>query len=301
MSRRGRGLPLEAVAVWALFAVVGLEILVTYSRLPATKLYRVTGSGLEGGASRVLSFMNFPMALAAVALLLLIFDSLDSRSLQALACAAAVLCLVVVWPGVVDQANLDARPVNVVPAVGVLLTLGLTMFVGRRGLTTRPWHRLDWARLALALVLAFVAVPWFAAELGFFLPGHFFQTAHAAVQLPGDPKNLPAVHHGHHHGMDGLLLALTALLLSRRLDVVRTRGLRLALSGCLALMLCYAIANMANDAWDEQVVKRGWTHWQIPSVLTPKASAAWGLVVLAAAILWVAYAVLAPSGKRVRI
>jgi hypothetical protein len=286
--------------VWALFAVVALEVLITYSRIPASELYHVSGSGMEGGASRALVFLNFPAALAALAVLALIFDSLGSRLLQMAACVAALLSLVVVWPGVVDQANLDAKPVNVVPALGVLLTVALTIVAGRRGLSRRGWQRFDWARLTVGVALVLLALPWFAAELGFFLPGSFFQTAHAAVQLPGDPRNLPAVHHGHHHGMDGLLLALTALLLSRRLDVVRTRGLRLALSAYLALMFCYGVANIANDAWGEQVVKRGWTHWQIPSVLTPKASAAWGLIVLTAAVVWTV-SVLRPSGRRVRL
>jgi hypothetical protein len=290
----------ETALVWALFAFVAAEILATYSRLPARELYHVSGSGLEGGASRALVFLDFPTALAALAVLALIFDSLGSRSLQVVACVAALLSLVVVWPGVVQQANLDARPVNAVPALGVLLALGLTVAVGRRGVTTRAWQRSDWLRLVLALGLVLLALPWLAADLGFFLPGHVFQTAHAAVQLPGDAKNLPAVHHGHHHGLDGLLLVLTALLLSRRLDVVRTRGVWLALSAYLALMLCYGAANIANDAWDEQVVKRGWTNWQIPGVLTPKASAAWGLIVLAAAIVWTISQV-RPSGRHVRL
>src|SRR6266702_30294 len=144
--RRGRGLPLEAVVVWALFAVVTLEVLVTYARPPAIKIYHVTGSGLEGGASRALVFLNFPTALVAVALLALIFDLLENAYLQALAVPAALLSLVVAWPGVVDQVNLDAKPVNAVPAVGVLLASLLTLWVGSRGLTRRGWLRGDWVR-----------------------------------------------------------------------------------------------------------------------------------------------------------
>jgi hypothetical protein len=51
-------------------------------------------------------------------------------------------------------------------------------------------------------------------------------------------------------------------------------------------MLCYGVANMANDAWDEQVFKRGWSGWQFPSVTTPAPSAAWGVLVAAAAGVW---------------
>jgi hypothetical protein len=300
-ERPARGLPLEALAVWALFALVAVEILVTYSRLPARELYHVTGSGLDGGASRALVFLNFPTALVAIALLALVFDLLESRSLRVLAVVAAVLSLVVVWPGVVDQANLDAKPVNAVPALGVLLALALTAIVARRGVTRRARRLSDWLRVVVAVGLVFAALPWFAADLGFFLPGSLFQTTHAAHQLPGDPPTLPAVHHGHHHGMDGLLLALTALLLSRRLEVVRIRALRLGLSAYLALMFCYGVANMANDFWGEQVLKRGWTSWQIPNVLTPHVGKTWGLIVLAAALVWAAAALFRPSGRRVTI
>ena len=51
-------------------------------------------------------------------------------------------------------------------------------------------------------------------------------------------------------------------------------------------MLCYAAGNIANDFWLEQVVKRGWTLWEVPDVTTPKASAAWAVIVVAAAVLW---------------
>ena len=58
---------------------------------------------------------------------------------------------------------------------------------------------------------------------------------------------------GHHHGLDGVLLALSALLLSR-MQVTR---LRAVVGAYLALMLAYGLANAVQDAWLEQVVKRG--------------------------------------------
>src|ERR1043166_4602881 len=76
---RARSLPLEVVAVWLLLAVVAVEILVTYSRLPAYELYHVTGSGLAGGASRALVFSNFPTALVAIAVLAIVADRLANR------------------------------------------------------------------------------------------------------------------------------------------------------------------------------------------------------------------------------
>jgi hypothetical protein len=55
-----------------LFAVVTTEILVTYSRVPARELYHVSGSGIEGGLSRALIFVNFPVALLALGVLPLV-------------------------------------------------------------------------------------------------------------------------------------------------------------------------------------------------------------------------------------
>src|SRR5204863_823549 len=129
-----------------------------------------------------------------------------------------------------------------------------------------------------------------AAEPAFFLDrvpllGWLFQTGHYHP-ASASSSSLVAVHHGHHHGMDGLLLLLTALLLSRLTPTVRADGLRRLLGAYLALMAAYAVGNMANDFWTEQVWKRGWTGRQIPDVLEPKASVAWAVLVLGAAVLY---------------
>ena len=101
-------------------------------RLPATQLYHVTGSGIEGGASRALVFLNFPVALMAIAVLLALLDRLETPAERGLALVATGLCLAIFF-GVVDQANLDARPVNAIAAVGVALAFGLTLrAAGRR-------------------------------------------------------------------------------------------------------------------------------------------------------------------------
>ncbi len=68
MPRPGQG---EALAAWALFAVVTLAVLVTYSRLDTSELYNVTHGGLAGGMSRAIVLLNFPVALVAIALTLL--------------------------------------------------------------------------------------------------------------------------------------------------------------------------------------------------------------------------------------
>ena len=285
-KRQTAGLPVEVALVWMLFVVVAVEVVVTYSRIPSRQLYHVSGSGIEGGLSRVLVFANFPVALVALAVLGLIYTRLPARSYRAVAILAGVLCAAVAWPGVVSQANIDARPVNAVAAIGVVLALVLTGVVAREGgLSRRSWHKADWVRVALALVLLVAALPWLAADLGLYssgvpLLGRLFQSGQFLPERPGLPTFAPAVHHGHHHGMDGVLLVLTVLLLSRRV----TR--RAALAAYLSLMFCYGVANFANDFWIEQVVKRGWTSWEIPNVTAPRVSIAWSLIVIAAVGLW---------------
>jgi hypothetical protein len=275
-------LPREVAVVWSLFLLDAVAILVTYWRLPAHELYHVSGSGLQGGLSRVLVDLNFPTALVAIAILLVLLDRL--HRLRAVVVAGIVLCLPVFWPGVVDEANLDARPVNAVAAIGVLVALALSVRCAFGG-----WSRGvrgDGFRDVVGTAGVLLALPWLFAELGFFLDGvplldRAFETGDYRVRGAE-----VAVHHGHHHGLDGLLLLLTALLLSRVVPGVRVRGLRLLLAAYLSLMAVYGLANMANDFWTEQIWKRGWTNWQFPDVLQPSLSVGWGLIAVAAAALF---------------
>jgi len=251
---RGR----EPLAVWLLFGVVTLEILVTYTRVPAEELYHVTGSGLVGGVSRVIVFLNFPAALVAIAIVAVAYPYLPHRA-RGVAIAAVALCTPVFWPGVVSQAHLDARWVNAIAAFGVFLALVVTATTART--PTDP--RGDRARLVVGTLALLASPAWLAADLGFYFPG-------------------PHVHHGHHHGMDGVLLVLSALLLSRQRSAHRP-----LIAAYLALMLVYGIGNIANDFWLEQIVRRGWTSWQVPSVLEPRPTWAWLVIVLATFVLWV--------------
>jgi len=267
--------------VWALLVLDAAAMLVTYSRLPATELYHVSGSGLEGGLSRVLVFSNFPAALVAIAILLILLDRLGR--LRLVAVAGILLCTPVFWPGVVDEANLDAQVVNAIAGVGVLVALLLSARLAFDGWSpSRPG---DGLRIVVAACAVLASLPWLAAEAGLFLDrvpllGWLFESGRYRVRGAE-----VAVHHGHHHGLDGLLLLLTALLLSRVGPTMRTQGLRLLLGAYLALMTAYGLGNMANDFWTEQIWKRGWTDWQFPDLLQPAVSVGWGLVVLGAAVL----------------
>jgi hypothetical protein len=264
---------IPAVAVlWAMFAVVAAEIVATYSRIPPEKLYSVSGTGVGAGFGRALVFLNFPVALAALPVLALAAERLRRGAL--LAVPAAALCAAVFWPGVVDQYDLDARPVNALAAAGVALVVALSLAAGLH----RERIRLHPAPLALLLL----AIPWLAADLGFHLDGvpvlgWIFLTG----KLVGP---LAAVHLGHHHGMDGVLLTLAALLLVPLARRIRAPALRLVVGLYLGLQIAYGLANTAQDAWLEQVAKRGWTTHVIPSVLHPALTLPWLGIALAATV-----------------
>jgi len=266
-SQRSAGPGLaEAYVVWTLLAVWALIDFVTYWRIAPRDLYHVSGSGITGGLSRALVFLNFPAALAAIAIVVLLAE----RSGWSWAHVLAVgLCAVIVVPGVVDQKDLDAKWINAVPATGVAIALLLTLRAGRSG-----WGepRGDRIRIAVAALLGIVALPWMFALAGFYFPG-----SHVIYQ--GEAR----VHLGEHHGLEGYLLVLTALLLSRQLPRMRHP---MPLAIYLSLMLAYGAGNMANDAWYEQLVKRGWLDWRIPGVLQPSLTWMWGVVIAVATAIF---------------
>jgi hypothetical protein len=264
-------------AVLALLVVDGAAVVATYSRFPAGELYHVSRSGIAAGFGRELVALNFPFALVGVALVGLAWPRLHGR-LRLLGVAAIALCAVVYFA--VDQNDLDAKWLNAVPALGLALAVALLLAVGVSG--ARRVHG-DPVRIGLAAVAIFFAAPLIAAELGFYLDGvpllgRLFETGRLTSQ-PGVSGLHHAVHHGQHHGWQGTMLMLTALAFSR---LPRPRPL----DAYLALMLAYGAGNLVNDDWLEQVVKRGWTNHEAPSVLTPAANWGWAAVLVVALAVW---------------
>jgi hypothetical protein len=273
-----RRVPWEVWAALALIALDGVAVVATYSRFPRSELYHVHHAGIAAGFGRELVAINFPFALVGIAFVGLAWPRLHGATRIA-GVIAIVLCAVVYFA--VDQANLDAKPLNAVPALGVGLAVALVLVVGVS--STPRSTRGDALRIGIAALLVFFAAPLVAAELGFFLDGvpvlgWFFETGRLATQ-PGDPVFHHAVHHGQHHGWQATMLALTALALSR---LPRPR----VLDAYLALMLAYGVGNLVNDDWLEQVVKRGWTNREMPSVLVPAANWGWAAVLLGAVAVW---------------
>jgi hypothetical protein len=272
------------LAIWTLLAAVALEIVVTYSRIPAHELYHVHRHGFTNGLSRAATFLNFPAGALAIATLPSSYERRPGLWTAAVAAAALVLCSFTFAPGVVRQSNLDARPINAVASTGVLLAVLLSL--GR----PRPWRRLrgDRVRLAVVAALVIVALPWLGADLGFSyggvpVLGQIFETNELRTE-PHVAGLHPAVHLGHHHGIDGLLMVATALLVLR--IPMRQPALRAAATAYAAFLFAWGIANVVNDAWLEQVVKRGWTTTEVAGVLSLHWNWTWAAVFVGAVVVF---------------
>lgn len=291
---RSRG---AVVYVWALWTVVAVAIVVTYARIPAADLYHTSGGGLSAGFGRALVFLNFPVSLVMIAVAILAAERLRAtdvvwRWVGPATGAAIVLCATTAVPGVVDENDLDARPINALPAIGVGLA-GLLTWAAfwrpaqRSPIVLSPGQRP--VRAVVGAALAIIAIPWIAAELGFYLSGLPLIGDHVLsdeLRIEPDGSTLAAVHLGHHHGLDGVLIALSALLLWPELGRMRPHAARAAVSLYVTLLFTYGVANAAEDAWLEQLVKRGTTAWEFPSVLRPEASLAWLGMLAGGVALW---------------
>jgi hypothetical protein len=273
-----RRVPWEIWGGLTLILLDGAAVIATYSRFPPSLLYNVHHSDtVSAGFGREVVALNFPFALVGIALVGLAWPRLHCW-LRVLGVVAIALCATVDLA--VDQSDLDVKPLNAVPALGLALAVALVLAVGVSG----PRQvRGDRVRIGLAAVLLFFCAPLIAAELGFFLDGvpflgWFYETGRLTTQ-PGESVLHHAVHHGQHHGWQATMLSLTALAFSR---LPRPR----ILDAYLALMLAYGIGNLVNDDWLEQVVKRGWTNHEVPSLLVPAANWGWPVVLVGAAAIW---------------
>jgi hypothetical protein len=292
IDRHGRGPGLREVAVlWSMYLFVAAEVFATYSRLPVHELYHVSRNGRTAGAGRVLVFLNWPVALAAIPLLAVVASAARSRAVSIVAVASAVLCCGVFWPGMVDQADLDAKWGNVIAAAGSGLAFGLTVYVLlRRGLGPRTRAPGDRTRTAIVVLLVLVSLPWLAADLGFLigrwpLLGSIYYSDEWYAPF-GNARAHRAVHAGNHHGLVGALLVVTVLLLSRTLPALGPRA-RGAVGAYLAVLGVYGLANIVNDFWLEQIVKRGATRWQFPSLVVPALSLNWLILLIVAVGVYV--------------
>jgi hypothetical protein len=291
----------EVIAAWAAIGVLAALVWITYARLPAIDFYNVTGTGFWAGASRVLVLLGWPISIAAVALAAVAADRMLAseprsgarRATIAAAITATVLCATIAGPGVIDESDLDAKPVNALAAIGVGIALLLTVAAARRAGVGRFVHhrRGDTAAVVFVALMLVAGIPWLLANVGVYagdIPG--LRTIFMSKQIlpePGHPT-LHAVHLGNHEGIDGILLAAIALGLRRVLPQMRPTRLRGVLGFYLAFMLAYGTLVSLNDGWNEQLVKRGWVDTGTPNVLNPAPNWSTALLLVIAVALFLA-------------
>ena len=244
-----------------------LAILVTYSRLAPEETYNVSREGIVGGLSRIVVELNFPIALVAIAITLVALSALPSAALVGRRAGDRAL------RG--DGGARRRRPARPRRPLGERRPRGRRCDRarphGRRrapcrnGLRSaapaRPGAGRPRRRRARS-----VSIPWIAAILGFYLPEGIFLMERPAIE---DGVTIAAVHLGQHHGFMGALIVVSALLLSRpRLAPGR---LAWAIRLYVSLAFAYGAVNMTQDAWNEQLWKRGTVDWKIPSALPAQA------------------------------
>ena len=257
-------------------------MLVVYSLVEPSRLRHVSHSGIVGGLSRALVHFGYPVSVVAIALILLAAAGLPRRA-WCVGVPALALCAFVAWPGVVDESDFDAKPINVVPAIGVVLAVSLTIAAARRaGTAFSPWRDGDRWRIVAAVVALVVSLPWLFAELGVHFPPWPFLTDQP-YREPHEPVTA-AVHLGHHHGFAGTLFFLAALLLSR--PFIAGARLRAVYGFLVSLLLVYGATNVAQDFWHEQVVKRDWSDFDIPTAIRPRLHVIWLLMLGGAAVVY---------------
>jgi hypothetical protein len=284
---------MDALVLWVLFLAVAVAAMVTYARLPARELYHVSNPGIDTGIRRGLAFAGFPAAPVAIAVVWLLAEHLTRRAVTVAAVAATVLASSVFWPGAVDEADPDSRPVSVLALVAVVAVIGLTVGVARSNGFRRPRLLLHEERMRLAIfgLVLLVELPWLAALIGVSLDHvpllNSIYLSDSFVDQPGVPGVHPAVHAGLHHGLCGALLITSSLWLSRHLPRMGNPTRRRILAGYLSLLIAYGGANALQDFWLEQIVKRDLVGWQFPYMLQPRASWAFlGILAGAALIYW---------------
>ena len=283
----------DALLLWCLFLAVAVAALVTYTRLPARELYHVSHPGIDTGIRRALAFAGFPAAPVAVAVAWLLVEQVTRRAVTVAAIGATVLASSVFWPGAVDEADPDSRPISVLALVAVVAVIILTAVIARSAGFRRPHLRLreEPIRLAVFGIVFLVELPWLAALIGVSLDHvpvlNSMYLSDSFVDQPGVPGLHPAVHAGLHHGLSGALLVTSSVWLSRRLPAIRNMAHRRLLAAYLSLLIAYGAANALQDFWLEQIVKRDLLGWQFPYMLQPRLDWAFVGIVAGAAMIYV--------------
>ena len=199
----------EALGAWAVWGAVTLAVLITYSRLDATELYNVSHEGLAGGLGRALVLLNFPVPSSPFPWLCWPSPpchprhgwSQDPRSASAQWCRSRSTRTTWTRAGSMRSRRSASSWLS-----------GLTIAAARRaGRSFAPRRTGDPLRLVVAAVVVVLSVGGRRAPFS----SSRRHLPREELYLEEDGRRFAAVHLGHHHGGDGAVLVLTALLLSR--------------------------------------------------------------------------------------
>ena len=252
----------EALLVWGLWALVALAVLVTYSRLDPSLLYHTTGDGLGGGLSRVAVLLTSHLARRRRA-----HAALPRRAVRGMPGGSAAL----------RSRSAPSPPSPVSSARKTSTHAGSTRF--------RPPVSLSRsASPAVAALRAASRSPHLCPATG---SGSCWASSSASSPYPGSSQSSAST------------CRATSSSARRSPDRRRTSGRRpprppprprrrpargvrappLAAApgrpfrrvyvAYVALAFGYGAVNFAQDLWQEQLVKRGWVDWSIPTALEP--------------------------------
>ncbi len=116
-------------------------------------------------------------------------------------------------------------------------------------------------RLAIFIAATIICLPWIFAIVGVYIsdiPG--LNLIYLGRQPYARENNYPSVHLGEHHGWDGYLFTVMALLSSILLDNrynLRNQLGRSIIAGGCAFFALYAFFAIPEDFLNEQLIKRG--------------------------------------------
>jgi hypothetical protein len=236
--------------------------------------------GLADALRQVEMFLRHPVAPAAVPVGVMALVRLGDDAWPALCRAAPAVGAMAVLSRRAAGGRL--RPATLVASSSVTIGLWLTGEALRaRGVGgVAPWGGGDGVRVGVGLGVVALAVPWLLADFGVYAGDvPIVRRVYLSKQRLPAGAGGPAVHLGHHHGMDGALLVWTGLLLSRQIGGFRAGVGREGMTLLLAFLIVYGLARAAEDFWSEQVVKRGWVTLRLPPLVVggkPTSGRAWG-------------------------
>ena len=281
------------LAIWGLYGAALVGVVTTAARPAGAEADGAMGAAgwdAAEGWRAGMRFLRHPLAPAAATLGIVATLRLPAAAVPAaLARALATGGAAALGAAAACPRGLRSEPGDHVAVATTAMSLALTAAAsnaGRAAAGGADRMPADPARWVLGAILAVGALPWALADAGIYagdVPG--LRRVVLSRDTPIAPGQI-AVHLGHHHGMDGALLALTGLAGSRQLADAQSGMVREAVSFCLAATLAIGMARWFEDLWHEQIVKRGWATWKPPIVVRhgrPEGRRVWAALAVAAA------------------